>query len=139
MSPEKVLLVQQSFRWLLPGVNRTGTAFLARLGREAPEVARLLPATRADQRHLIAAFAFVIGTLDDLENLRPTLQASGARLRELGAGADAYDRFGDVLVSALAQALGPAWNPHLAVAWSEAWAMLAAAMQAEDAESLVAA
>ena len=83
MTPESVLLVQQSFRWLLPEAEAAGGAFLDRLGSEVPSVARLLPQQR---RRLVAAFAFTIRSLDDFETMRAALQAVGARARALDLG-----------------------------------------------------
>jgi len=139
MNPENTLLVQQSFRWLLPGAELAGAAFLARLSGEAPELAQLLPAAGADQRRLLAAIAFTVSGLDDFETMLPVLRAAGSRLRELGVDPAAYDRFGAVLLGTLAQALGPAWNRHLSDAWAEAWTALAAAMQANGEVNRVAA
>lgn len=126
MTPESILLVQQSFRWLLPEAEAAGAAFLDRLDREAPAVARLLPPER---RRLVAAFAFTIRTLDDFETMRPTLQAAGARSRTLGLGPEDYERFGVILLATLEHFLGRAWNAHLASAWAEVWRALAAVMQ----------
>lgn len=136
MTPESILLVQQSFRWLLPEADAAGAAFLDRLDREAPRIARLLPPQR---RRLVAAFAFAIRTLDDFETMRPSLQAAGARHRALGLGAEDYQRFGAILTATMEQFLGRAWNAHLAAAWAEAWQALAAAMQTAAPENRAAA
>jgi len=136
MTPESILLVQQSFRWLLPEAEAAGAAFLDRLGHEAPRVARLLPAQR---RRLVAAFAFAIRTLDDFDTMRPSLQAAGARARAVGLAPEDYERFGDILMATLEQFLGRAWNPHLAAAWAEAWQALAGVMKAAAQHSRAAA
>jgi hemoglobin-like flavoprotein len=136
MTPESILLVQQSFRWLLPEAEAAGAAFLDRLGREAPQVARLLPPQR---RRLVAAFAFTIRSLDDFDMMQPTLAAVGARARALGLGPEDYLRFGTILLATMEQFLGRAWNAHLAAAWAEVWQALVAVMQTAAPENRAAA
>jgi hemoglobin-like flavoprotein len=136
MAPESILLVQQSFRWLLPEAEAAGAAFLDRLGREAPDVARLLP---PQHRRLVAAFAFTIRTLDDFDTMRPTLQAAGARSRALGLGPEDYERFGVILLATLEHFLGRAWNDHLAASWAEVWRALSEVMQTAAPEGRAAA
>jgi len=140
IQPETILLVQQSFRWLLPEAETAGAAFFDRLGRDAPELARLLPAERPSQRlRLVAAFAFVIATLEDFGDMQPALRAAAARCRALGVGAQDYARFGAALLDTLEQVHGRAWNAHLAAAWAEVWEALAAVLQAAAAETRAAA
>lgn len=140
MTPETILLVQQSFRWMLPEAEHAGAAFLAQLDREAPDLARLLPtASLAERRRLVAAFAFVIGTLGDFENMRPALRAAGAHYRTLGVGAEEYARFGAVLLDTVEQVMGRAWNPHLATAWADVWTWVSAVMQSAEPQTRVAA
>ena len=136
MTPESILLVQQSFRWLLPEAEAAGAAFLDQLEREAPGVARLLPSQR---RRLVAAFAFTIRSLDDFETMRPALQAAGSRARALGLGTEDYERFGAILLMTMEQFLGRAWNTHLAAAWAEIWQALSAVMQTAAPEDRAAA
>jgi hemoglobin-like flavoprotein len=136
MTPESILLVQQSFRWLLPEAEAAGGAFLDRVGSEVPDVARLLPQQR---RRLVAAFAFTIRSLDDFETMRAALQAVGARARALDLGLEHYQRFGEILLATLEQFLGRAWNAHLAAAWAEVWQALSTAMQTAAPENRAAA
>jgi len=140
MSPETTLLVQQSFRWLLPEIEAAGADFAARLEREAPRAARMLKLVCANERRrLTAAFAFVIWTMDDPDNIRPILEAAGARLARAGATGEDYALFRRVLLAVLARALGRVWNPHLADAWTEALEELCAVTQACGDDRLVAA
>jgi len=140
LTPETILLVQQSFRWLLPEAELAGAAFFARLGRDAPDLARLLPTRNSERRRrLVAVFSFAVATLEDFDNMRPALRAAGAHYQALGVGSDDYARFGSVLLGTLEQVLGRAWNPHLAAAWGEAWEALASVMKAAAAETRAAA
>lgn len=140
LTPETILLVQQSFRWLLPESELAGAAFFARLNRDAPDLARLLSTrTSIERRRLVVVFGFTVATLEDFDNMRPALRAIGAHYRAIGVGSDAYARFGSVLIGTLEQVLGRAWNPHLAAAWREVWEALASVMKAATTEARAAA
>jgi hemoglobin-like flavoprotein len=82
------------------------------------------------EKMLAAGLAAVVDHLDQSAWLLNTLEGLGERHARYGVTDEMYDWVGEALLSALAEAAGPAWTEPLKAAWSEAYAFIAATMKA---------
>jgi hemoglobin-like flavoprotein len=126
MTPEQVVLVQQSFAQVAPIADKAAEIFYDRLFEVAPAVKPLFSGDMAEQRRkLMATLAAVVGGLSDL---LPAASALAKRHVGYGARPEHYPVVGDALLWTLARGLGPQWTPEVAAAWTAAYATLSGFM-----------
>ncbi len=132
MLNEDRLLIQSSWRKIVPIADRAAMLFYQRLFEIDPTlIPRFAGADMLRQRvKLVQTLSTVIESLDEIDAILPTLEALGRRHVGYGARPGDYDSVGVALLWTLEQGLGADWNPALARAWSEAYALIAGAMLA---------
>jgi nitric oxide dioxygenase len=129
MTPEQVVLVQQSFAQVAPIADKAAEIFYDRLFEVAPAVKPLFSGDMAEQRRkLMATLAALVGGLSDLPSVLPTASALAKRHVGYGARPEHYPVVGDALLWTLARGLGPQWTPEVAAAWTAAYATLSGFM-----------
>jgi nitric oxide dioxygenase len=129
MTPEQVVLVQQSFAQVAPIADKAAEIFYDRLFEVAPAVKPLFSGDMAEQRRkLMATLAAVVGGLSDLPSVLPTASALAKRHVGYGARPEHYPVVGDALLWTLARGLGPQWTPEVSAAWTAAYATLSGFM-----------
>jgi hemoglobin-like flavoprotein len=129
MTPEQVVLVQQSFAQVAPIADKAAEIFYDRLFEVAPAVKPLFSGDMAEQRRkLMATLAAVVRGLSDLPSVLPAASALAKRHVDYGARPEHYPVVGDALLWTLARGLGPQWTPEVAAAWTAAYATLSGIM-----------
>ncbi len=129
MTPDEIVLVQDSFRMVVPIAGTAADLFYARLFETAPELRPLFPADLAEQkRKLIQMLAVAVNGLSRPEEILPALQDLGRRHAGYGAEAAHYAVVGAALLWTLDQGLGRALTPEVARAWAETYGLLSGAM-----------
>ncbi len=104
--------------------------FYARLFVNSPDLRALFPASMAAQRdRLFAALGGIVSSIEDLDTLLPYLRQLGADHRRFAVGPHGYPALGQALLETMAHFLGEMWTDELAADWSEAYALIARAMQ----------
>lgn len=93
---------------------------------------------RAQEEMLTSALASVMDHLDDAPWLAHTLGALGDKHLAYGVTPEMYAWVGDALLATLAEVAGPEWTAEAAVAWAEAYAVIARLMQAGSGAHAVA-
>lgn len=139
MTPEQIRLVRNSFAALAGVKDEVARVFYERLFELEPDLRPLFSSDPQAQRtKLMAALATVVGALDRLEELLPTVRALGRRHAGYGAQPEHYASVGAALIWTLERTLGPAFTREMRRAWTEAYAWLAwtmvAAAEAERRE-----
>lgn len=131
MSPQQVVLVQESFKKVMPISEVAAQLFYGRLFEVAPEVKPLFKqADMAEQgRKLMQTLAFVTASLTQLETLLPVVQALGKRHVKYGVQDEHYALVGAALLWTLEQGLGDAFTPEVKEAWGVAYTLLAGVMK----------
>jgi nitric oxide dioxygenase len=125
MTPSQVDQVQQSFAKVGPMSQKAAALFYGRLFEIAPETKPLFRGDMAEQSHkLIATLTFVVRGLAQLDTILPAASTLAKRHVTYGAKASHYPQVGAALLWTLEQALGPAWTPELAAAWTAAYGTL---------------
>lgn len=131
MSPQQVLAVQSSFAVVAPQADALARRFYARLFELDPALRRLFKPDLAEQRDkLMAVLGVAVNGLGRIDALVPVLEGLGARHAGYGVRDAHYEVVATALLDTLAAGLGEAFTPTLRDAWTCAYTLLAAAMQA---------
>jgi methyl-accepting chemotaxis protein len=104
--------------------------FYTRLFATAPAVEALFAGTDMPRQQavLLRTLVLVRKALRDLDAIVPALRALGARHLAYGVRPEHYPVVAAVLVAAMAEVAGPAWQPRYERAWSAALAVVSGAM-----------
>ena len=130
MTPDQVRLVQSSFKSVVPIAAKAADLFYDRLFHIAPEVRALFPADMSGQKvKLVAMLATAVNNLHQIDDVLPAVRDLGERHRGYGVKPEHYGPVGAALLWTLRQGLGPAFTPDVEAAWTEAYTLLAGAMQ----------
>ncbi len=121
----------------LPRGDELMEIFYARLFEAAPAVRPLFEGTdMARQRAmLLSALILLRRSLRNLDAVVPTLRKLGARHVAYGAEAEHYPVVGEVLIGAMAEVAGDAWEQRYEDAWGEAFGVVAGVMMEGAAEA----
>ena len=129
--------LETSFDLVAPRGDELMEIFYARLFETAPAVRPLFAGTDMRRQHtmLLSALVLLRKSLRDLDAIVPTLKRLGARHAGYGAAPAHYPVVGEVLIGAMAELAGPAWEPRFEQAWGEAFGVVAGAMLEGAAEA----
>ena len=132
MTPDQVMLVQQSFAKVAPISEQAAVIFYDRLFEVAPGVRTMFPTDMTEQRKkLMGTLAVVVNGLSDLPSVLPAASALAKRHVGYGAKPEHYPVVGGALLWTLEKGLGEAWTPEVAAAWTEAYGTLSSYMISE--------
>lgn len=129
MTPEQIILVQESFAKVVPIADQASVIFYDRLFEVAPQVKPMFKGDMAEQRQkLMAMLSTVVAGLSKLETILPAASALATRHATYGAQPAHYPVVGSALLWTLEKGLGEAWTPDVADAWTEAYGTLSGYM-----------
>lgn len=132
MTPDQVILVQDSFRKVVPIADVAADLFYGRLFETAPEVKPMFRGDMKEQgRKLMATLGVVVTGLTKLETVLPAASALAKKHVDYGVKAEHYAPVGAALLWTLEKGLGDAWTPELADAWGTAYGTLSGFMISE--------
>jgi hemoglobin-like flavoprotein len=131
MTPAQIQRVRTSFARAVLQLDEVCAALCRRLLRLDPDRGALFGGDPVVQRIKVgAALAGLVGSLGQLERIRPQLQALGRERARQGIDALDYARLGEALVGALHEVLGEAFDAGTRRAWIAAYGQIARAMLA---------
>lgn len=131
--------LETSFDLLAPRGDELMDVFYARLFVAAPSVRALFPEDMRRQKvALLGALVLLRKSLRDLEAIAPKLRELGARHLAYGTKPEHYPVVGGVLIAAMAELAGDAWQPAHERAWSGAFDVVASTMLAGAADAALA-
>lgn len=137
MTPDKIALVQASFKQVAPIADTAADIFYARLFEIAPETRGLFPEVMTDQKKkLMQMLAVAVNGLSNLDAIVPAVQELGARHQGYAVTPEHYNSVGAALLYTLEKGLGDAFTPEVEAAWAETYATLSSVMK--DAQKAVA-
>src|SRR6266487_2270126 len=126
MTPEQMVLVQESFRLVEPIADTAAELFYKRLFELDPSLRVLFPEDmRAQRRNLMQMLTIAVRGLRRLDAIVPAIQALGRRHAGYGVRPEHFDTVGAALLWTLAQGLGPAFTPEVRDAWVALYGVLA--------------
>src|SRR5688572_19919764 len=129
MTPEKIELVQSSFKKVVPIAGTAADLFYGRLFEIAPEVRPMFPEDLKEQKvKLMGMLGTAVGNLHQLETILPAVKALGERHKGYGVTAAHYAPVGAALLWTLEKGLGSDFTPEVKAAWTETYTALAGVM-----------
>ena len=130
MTPNRVTMVQESFKKVVPIAGTAADLFYGRLFEIAPEVRSLFPDDLTDQKKkLIAMLATAVTNLHQVDKILPAVEDLGRRHVGYGVTAAMYEPVGAALLWTLEQGLGDDFTPPLKEAWTETYVTVAGVMK----------
>lgn len=131
MNPPQIAAVRNTFALLAAHADGVAKLFYARLFELDPQLRPLFKTEMAEQRSkLMIMLSAAVHGLDQLDALGPVLQRLGARHVAYGVRPAHYDAVGTALLDTLANGLGDEFTAEARAAWTEAFTLIAGAMQA---------
>jgi hemoglobin-like flavoprotein len=136
MSPDQKALVQETWHQIAPIADTAASLFYGRLFVIDPSTRPLFAGVDLEKQRqkLIHVLNVVVGALDRIEELVPTIADLGRRHVGYGVRDAHYDSVGEALLWTLEQGLGNAWTAEVKAAWAAAYALLSGVMR-EAAEA----
>ena len=129
MTPEKIALVQGSFKQVAPIADVAADIFYDRLFETAPEVRPLFPEDMTEQKKkLMQMLAIAVNGLTKLDEILPAVQDLGRRHTGYDVKPEHYDVVGAALIFTLGKGLGEAFTDEVKDAWIETYGTLANVM-----------
>ncbi len=136
MTPEKIALVQNSFKQVAPIADTAADIFYDRLFAIAPDTRKLFPADMGDQKKkLMQMLGIAVNGLTNLEAILPAVQDLGKRHEGYKVTDAHYDSVGSALLFTLEKGLGDAFTPDVKDAWTETYVTLAGVMKSAQNEA----
>ena len=130
MTPEQMQLVQTSWAKVELIAPQAAELFYKHLFELDPSLRALFKGNMQMQgEKLMQTIALVVHSLDQLDELLPSLRALGQRHVGYGVKAAHYDTVGAALLWTLEKGLGPVFTPATGTAWAEAYNILATVMK----------
>ncbi len=130
MDALQIVLVQRTFRHLMPIGDTVAEVFYRRLFMLDPTLQELFRANLKDQgRMLMQMMAVAVQGLTNLDAVRPAIEDLGRRHASYGVRPEHYEVFGEALLATIRIGLGDAFSPDVHAAWSNAYNVIATAMQ----------
>ncbi|MPZ58037.1 MAG: hemin receptor [Rhizobiales bacterium] len=135
MTPDKVKLVQDSFKKVVPIAGTAADLFYDRLFTIAPEVRSLFPEDLTEQKKkLIQMLATAVTNLHQVETILPAVQDLGRRPVAYGVTDKHFEPVGEALLWTLEKGLGDEFTPPVKEAWTETYLTVAGVMKQAAAE-----
>ncbi len=129
MNHDMIMLVQKSFREVIPIADAVGSTFYARLFETHPEVRPMFPEDiRPQAKKLVRMLAMVVIGLHRLDAVRPEIEALARRHRSYGVVDAHFSVVGETLIWTLEHHLGDAFTPAIKRAWTAAFKALSDVM-----------
>jgi hemoglobin-like flavoprotein len=130
MSPERIELVQRTWRSVLPVRDTATELFYGKLFSLDPGIQKLFSNDMRDQgRNLAAMISIAVSSLDHPERVLFAVRQLGRRHAAYGVKPQHYECVAIALLWMLEQTLGEAFTPEAKEAWFEVYSVLAKTMQ----------
>ena len=130
MTPKQIELVQGSFKQVAEQVDETAALFYENLFRVEPQLRPLFK--KSNMHHqgqkLIASLAIMIFSLDQPEEVPPSVRQLGVRHNHHGVPAAVYISAQEALLQTIAEMLDEQFTLEIQKAWEEVLERLTKAM-----------
>ncbi|MEL6265850.1 MAG: globin family protein [Pseudomonadota bacterium] len=130
MTPEKVALVQESFKKVAPIADTAADIFYDKLFLMAPDVRPMFPEDMSEQKKkLMQMIGTAVSNLHQADIIVGAVEDLGRRHVGYGVEERHYDVVGAALLDTLAAGLGDAFTAEVKDAWTETYGLLAGVMK----------
>ncbi len=125
MLPDHIEIVQRTWETVYPQKQAAADVFYDTLFEIDPPLRRLFPGDMEPQKKkLMHIINLAISSLLKFEEIRPALEAMGARHVGYGVSDDMYDTVGNALLKTLETFLAEDWTPEVREAWIDIYGAL---------------
>ena len=129
MTPEQVAMVKDSWAKVVPISDTAAELFYGRLFELNPAYRELFKGDMKSQgKKLMTMINTAVGSLDNLGEIVPAVQALGQRHVGYGVKDEDYNTVAAALLWTLGQGLGDAFTPAVEEAWTVTYTTLAGVM-----------
>jgi hemoglobin-like flavoprotein len=129
MTERQILLVKNSWSYVVINAQEAGELFYSRLFEEAPALRSMFKHDQKEQaRKLMNMVTLIVTKLQKLDDIMNEVKLLAQRHGKYGAQAAHYKVVGECLLWTLEQGLGDKWNPELQEAWTNVYVTLSSAM-----------
>ncbi|MFK7904155.1 MAG: globin family protein [Chitinophagales bacterium] len=129
MTNQQILLVQDSWKLVIPIKETAGRLFYMRLFEETPALKLLFKGDASEQvKKLMTMLTVIVNNLSRLEQIVPAAKKLAVKHIDYGVEIAYYPKVGSALLWTLEQGLGEAWNEDLKSAWQTAYGTLSRVM-----------
>jgi hemoglobin-like flavoprotein len=136
MTPEEVMLVQESWKKVVPIKETAAEIFYGKLFELDPKLRSLFHGDMQEQgRKLMAMINVAVGSLEKLDTIVPAVKDLGRRHGGYGVKAQDYGTVATALLWTLEKGLGDAFTPSVKEAWTQTYMTLAQTMQSASARA----
>lgn len=130
MTPQQVVLVQRTWRHVVPMQDAAAQLFYSKLFDMDPSLMSLFRGDMQAQREkLMKVLDFAVSGLNQLDAIVPAVQALGRRHAGYGVKDQHYETVGAALLRTLEEGLGAEFTAEVESAWASAYSLLAATMK----------
>ena len=135
MTPEQLILVQESWGKVIPISDTAAQLFYGKLFELDPSLKELFKGDMAEQgKKLMTMINVAVNGLKRLESIVPAVQDLGRRHVDYGVKDEDYDTVGAALIWTLSQGLGDDFTDEVKSAWVTVYGILATTMKNAAAE-----
>ena len=129
MTERQILLVKNSWSYVVVNSEEAGLLFYKRLFEVAPSVEHMFTTDKKEQaRKLMNMVTLVVTKLQKLDDILNEVKNLAQRHGKYGAQPAHYKVVGECLLWTLAKGLGERWNKETEEAWIAAYTILSDAM-----------
>ena len=130
MTPKQIVLIQDSWKRVVPMGDQAAGLLYARLFALDPSLEALFKGDLREQgRKVLSMISVAVNSLARLESIVPAVQALGRRHAGYGVEDRHYATVEDALIWTLRQGLGAGFTKEVEEAWRTAYGILATTMQ----------
>jgi hemoglobin-like flavoprotein len=129
MTEREILLVKNSWSFVVTNSEEAGRLFYNRLFEVAPGVQDMFKSEPKDQaRKLMNMVTLIVAKLQKLDEIMFEIKALSQRHGKYGAKPEHYAVVGECLLWTLEQGLGDKWNKETKEAWTKVYGVLSSEM-----------
>jgi len=129
MTERQILLVKNSWSYVVVNSEEAGLLFYKRLFEVAPSVEHMFTKDKKEQaRKLMSMVTLIVTKLQKLDDVMNEIKNLAGRHGKYGARPEHYKVVGECLIWTLKQGLGDKWNKETEDAWIAVYRILADAM-----------
>lgn len=129
MTEREILLVKNSWSFVITNAEEAGQLFYGRLFEVAPGVKHMFKSDPKDQaRKLMNMVTLIVAKLQKLDEIMFEIKALAQRHGKYGAKVEHYAVVGECLLWTLEKGLGDKWTKETKEAWMKVYDVLSRAM-----------
>ena len=129
MTERQILLVKNSWSYVVTNSEEAGQLFYSRLFEVAPGVKHMFTTDPKEQaRKLMNMITLIVTKLQNLDEIMDGVKSLAQRHGKYGAQVEHYVVVGECLIWTLQQGLGDRWNSETEEAWTTVYGVLSSAM-----------